>query len=265
MFINFLNLIVLLFRVACSSEILKCGINSLINGNNYFILDKGSCYNLFENHSNILPKPLHRYFQRFPNTINLFRVISHSKIASYPYFTNASDFNNSISDYENYPGRNFKSKLLLEWKNIRPMEMNITLRGDGNNVVAWLTFRVRDTDDLESWFMKDNLIQCFPWKLEHVSSETFAYFSLKGNQNPAKRRFHISFPFVGQCYQDFGMLSIYDVVPEYCKYIPNEDIPLIGYVEHDSSPAHFEKYIKYAVSLEIMGIYNDTIQIYNRI
>lgn len=266
MIINSLTFILLNSAVTQSSEIISCGLNTFARSYNFFILQNGVCYNMSAIPDTNLIISTGKIFQKYRNDVILLRVISGSGISSYNYYVTSTNFDNSIDGNERNLKQNFKSPLLQEWDNLRPIQIKVTLKDNDNKVLAWLTFRVQKTDDLISWFAKSNLVASTPWILANAKSPRYSYFSIPGNNQNVKRSFHISLPDVGDCSDDYGMLAVYDETPDACSYVKNSVIPVIAYAETDGGqPSYFINDIKYAHSLEMTAIYHEDIAFFTQV
>ena len=161
LFFHFLHFIV-------STDLLKCGTKTFQNSKKYFVTIKESCYEPVAISSKVTIMSSNRIFRKVSNTIIVFRIASKSNVISYNYFMNMEHKPGSVIDEGNDLSINFRSILLDEWNNLKPRNLNVTVRDDNDKFVAWIYFKVNDNDNITSWFSKDNLESSFPWKIEKL-------------------------------------------------------------------------------------------------
>ena len=245
---------------AKSTNLLKCGMNASQNYRKYFVIIKQYCYKPVANSSKVTIITSNRIFTKVPNPTPVFRIVSGSNVVSYVYFINMKDKPGSVIDEGIDFSINFRSILLDEWNNLKPTNMNVTVRDFNDKVVAWIYFKVNENDNITSWFSKDNLKSSFPWKIENLLNYNYNYFSVFGFRDPDKRSFYIS-TFLNGCSNDMGILCVFDA-KDACEDGKNTNYPHIIFVVNSLGQADKWKNKIIGKSLEIMATYNSHTIIY---
>ena len=192
----FKYILFLYFSYILSTSPPKCGMRAFQNNKKYFATIKESCYEPIANSSKFTIISSNRIFTKVQTPTTVFRITYGSNVNSYIYFMEPNP--GSVIDERNNLSINFRSILLDEWNNLKPTNMNVTVRDFNDKVVAWIYFKVNDNDDITSWFSKDNLESSFPWKIKTLLNYNYNYFSIIGYYIKIIRSFYINRIF-GEC------------------------------------------------------------------
>ena len=256
----FLFLNILYYTI--STNLIKYALNALQNNKKYFVIMEESYYRPVTKSSYFLVMGLTRIYTKVPNITPVLRIIYGTNINSYLYFINMESGEGSVVDQKNKLSRNFRSILLDDWNNLKPTNMNVTVRDHTDLVVAWLYFKVNGNDNLISWFSKYNLKYSFPWKIKDLLNYEYNYFSILGiRNNNEQRSFYINNIFNG-CPGDVGVLGVFDG-KDTCQYVKMSIFPQIMFaVSSSGQPGYWQTNGKIGKSLEIMATYNSSANIY---
>lgn len=201
-----------------------------------------------------------RLFTRSTGKVTLFRLLSGSGVVPSDYFVTMGNSSQTVKDVNKNIFQNFRSILLDEWDDIRPTFMNVTLKGYDDSIVAGLLFKIGPTDNITSWFSKENLLNTFPWDPSYLSSCDYNIFSIIGDPTNM-RSFYLNL-FYRYCRVEKGVLVIFHGNNN-CAY-QNQwqngtefTYPQIVYVNDDAKAGLWSTQGIPLKCLEIEGIYDE--------
>ena len=254
LFLQFLYFII-------STNLLKCGMKAFQNNKKYFVIIKELCYEPDSNSSKAAIMNTNRIFTKLPNQIPVFRIVSGTKVDSYTYFINTEHISGSVIDERNNLSINFRSSLLDEWNNLKPTNINVTVKDSNDKVVAWIYFKVNDNDNITTWFSKDNLESSFPWEIETLLNYNYNFFSISGLKIDVQRSFYINTIF-NLCPHDLGILCVFDE-NDTCSYASKQIYPKVMFAVNNLGQAgNWNNESIMGKSLEIIATYTSSIIIY---
>ena len=246
-------------------SVVQCGLESQINRRKFFIMRNHTCYIPQTRSSQTADLIAQKTYFSFSGNLILFRVVSGSGINTYEYFVDPTNSSQSVGEVFDNHFENVRSELLDEWDAIRPSQVNITIRDYNDHVVAGLSFNVKMTDNMTSWFSKTNLINSFPWNVKYLKKSSYNFFSIIG-EVIVERRFYIS-EFYKLCPGDVGVLGVMSEI-EVCPYgyawrnSTKSLFPQILIVNNNSKAGIWNMLAAPMKSLELTGIYDSDIKFY---
>lgn len=244
----------------------KCGFSAFQNHRKYFLMKNNSCYIPKTSSSEIFEGiSTQNIYQGISGKITLFRLLSGSGAMPYDYFLKTGNDSNTVTDIKKNKFSNFRSILLDEWNDIRPLLMNFTIKDYDDNIAAGFLFKVGTTDNVTSWFHQRNLLDSFPWNISFLRSYDYNYFRIEGDVWN-KRSFYINL-FYAQCVDEKGIFGIMDGTGSCFYQNTFQNLtplihPQILFVNDKGQGGTWKEFSVPMRSLEIFGIYDSSFIFY---
>lgn len=251
-----------ILTTADNSNHMQCALKACNERRTFLALINGTCYRSGRLSSSKNKSAFQRVYQSPSKEITLFRIVSGSGVSSYDLYNQASTQGQPVADTNRNYSSNFRSILLDEWRNIRPLYMNVTIRNYEDSVVGYFLFKVNNGEDQSTWFKNTTLVLFFPWNIATLFGKSFTYFSIKGFMSLYDTMmFNIA---VGaSCKGGSGALSVFDRVGECAVSSQPKGLPQVIYaIGPTYSVGQWSVAGRSAKSLEITGIYDSSISIY---